>query len=269
MGSIVQATPPGSFTIPKTEFKKEYFDSAVWDKGYDVIVEKAFKCPCMTADNHPLTDCQNCLGLGWTFINPLQSRALIHSVNFSTQTKNWSELLIGTISVTLRDIERVGFMDKITIMNSPLINNKSTYSEVLTIRLDTATFVFLAYKPINIIGVWAFNGSNVPLVKLPESSYSVSLINPYVVNITYDFSTLPNFNNTISILYLHSMTYNILDLPHDIRNSYKVNNNGKEEQIILPINGIARKTQNIMDIAKRDGTGIQDNSFDKNIWNGL
>ena len=42
----------------------------------------------------------------------------------------------------------------------------------------------------------------------------------------------------------------------------------KDEQVNLPVNGIARKAHNVLTIAKRDGTGLQDNSFEGNIWNG-
>ena len=265
--SIVQATPPNSFGIPKTEFKKEYFDSAIWEKGYDVTIEKAFKCPCMTIDNSALPTCQNCLGTGYNFINPIKTKAFLHSINFSDHIKSWSEELLGTVSVTVRNVERLSFMDRITIINSAIIDNKVIFSEAKTIRGDIGNeFVFLSYRPIDIIGIYLFNNSTTKLILLTEDNYSISTANPYVINFNYDFSTILDFNGVCSVVFLHEITYHVLDLPHDIRNSFIVGYTGKEQQILMPINAIARKANNIMSLSNKNGLGLLDNSMVKNLW---
>jgi hypothetical protein len=158
-------------------------------------------------------------------------------------------------------IDRVSFMDRITIVNNTKIKNKSKFSDIVRVRdIDGSPFVFLAYKPTDIIGIYAFNGSSNLLVKIPSTDYSISSVNPYVVNFTYDFSAISGFNGFLSIYYNHEIQYHVIDIPHDVRNSYVKDEDGKEEQINLPINAYARKVHSVIDIANRDGTGVLDNS---------
>jgi hypothetical protein len=260
MNPITTASAPNLIAKPDPVFNKSLFEAAIWNKCYSVVMEKAIKCPCSTNQNQPLSDCRNCGGIGWFFINPIQTQALITNLNENTQYKNWSVELLGTISVSLRDSERIGNMDRITIVNNNLTDNKAYFSELITLRGDQFDeFVFLAYRPIDIIGIWLFESSTTKLHKLDVDEYEISSTNPYVIDFDFDFSTISNFNGTISVLYTHEVQYHIMDIPHLIRNSYKINNNGQDEQIVLPVNAIARRSHLIESIANRNGQGILDN----------
>ena len=102
------------------------------------------------------------------------------------------------------------------------------------------------------------------MVKIASTGDNISSDNGYVLNITYNLNTITNFNDTITVLYSHQIQYHVIDIPHDVRNSYVINNDGQEEQITLPINAYARKAHNVVEVANRDGTGLIDNS-DKTI----
>jgi len=261
---ITTQSSPNLIGQASPEFDLNSFEAALWSKGYSVLVEQAFKCPCRTNSNQPLTDCKNCLGVGWIFINPVKTKALITSINKDTKYKSWSEELIGTVSVSLMYKDGISFMNRITLVNNSNIENKSKYSDTVRVRdVDGEPFVFLAYKPIDLLRVYAFNGSDKALVKLPEDSYSVSDENDYVLNIDYDFSSMPEFNGYLTVLYTHELQYHVIDIPHDVRNSYIKNDDGQEEQINMPVNAYARKAQNVIDISNRDGSGVIDNSDQK------
>lgn len=263
---ITNQSSPNLIGQASPEFDLNSFEAALWSKGYSVTVEQAFKCPCRTNSNQPLTDCKNCLGTGWIFVNPVKTKALITSINKDTKYKSWSEELIGTVSASLMYKDGISFMNRITLVNNSKIENKSKYSDTVRIRdIDADPFVFLAYKPIDVLSVYAFNGSDKALVKIPEGSYSISPTNDYVLDIDYDFSSMPDFNGYLTVLYSHELQYHVIDIPHDVRNSYIKNEDGQEEQINLPVNAYARKAQNVFDISNRDGSGVIDNSDNKTV----
>jgi hypothetical protein len=203
------------------------------------------------------------LGLGWVFINSYETRALITSLNKNTQYKYWSPELVGTISVTLmaKDNNKLSQMDKITILGKT-----SHISEVLKLRTKTVSnvdedFVFLSYRPIEILSVYLFNGSTSKLTKLQPSQYSINSLNPYVLDLSDSITYPTNYNNSVSVHYSYEVQYNVVDLPHDMRASVKKNDYGQNEDFNLPIQAIARLAQDALGIVpNRDGTGLQDNN---------
>ena len=120
---VITTQSPNLIGQPSVEFRKNDFDAAIWNKGYDVIVEQAIRCPHNYKDNQAITTCQNCLGLGWVFVNPKQTKAIITSINTETKEKQWSEEKLGTIQVTTRDVDRFGNMERITLKNDSVTKN--------------------------------------------------------------------------------------------------------------------------------------------------
>lgn len=256
--TIRQATPPNLTGVPRTSFVKNNFDSSVWSFGYDVLLYDAIECPCKQSGSTNLSTCQNCLGLGWVFINPIQTKAIITALNKDTTYKYWSPEFKGTIAVTLRDTERLSFMDKIVLKG-----NTSVLSEVRPVQ-DTGTqkFIFTSYPVNSINSIFIFNGDSSPLLRLTSADYSISPDNPYVVKLSSGITYPTSFNGVVSIDYNHNVQYNVVDIPHDIRMSTKIDANGKNQKLELPIQAIAQKSHYINgDSPKYDGTGIQDNSF--------
>ena len=253
-------TPPNLIGLPKVNvFIKNDFNRAIWDNGYDVILESAISCPCKGVAAANLTDCSNCLGSGWVFVNPIETRAVITSINKETKYKEWSPEFIGTISVTFMDSDRFGFMDKITLKN-----HFGVISE--NVRLNPSSlegfekFIFTTYRIEEVLSVHVFSDINSDLVKLKNTDYEINQ-NKYVLDIKK--SALPLvLNGSISITYKHSVTYNIIDIPHDIRVSKEFDNNGTRKTINMPIQAIARKSQYELGVAtKYTGDNIINNSW--------
>ena len=259
--SIRQKTPPNLIGQPSVNLDLATFEAPIWQKGYDVQIEKAVKCPCK-ANNGNIGTCQNCRGTGWLFINPFKTRALITSINYSTEHKDWTLDKLGTVDVTVRNQDRITYFDRIT-----LINDYSIFSEVLTTRYDSATdtnFAFTSYKVTEIQDAFFYVSDSLPLQKL-EVGVDIEIkadSQGYILQIN---TALPaNFNSKLSVRYKHNVQYNVIDLPHEIRRSYKVNENGADQKILLPIHGVARRVHDISvfgNIPNFDGSGIIDNSY--------
>lgn len=255
--SIRTATPPNLIGQPRIEFNKNNFDATIWNKGYPVIHYDAIECPCK-GSTAPKVDCQNCLGLGWVFINPIETRAIMTAINVNTQYKYWSPEMKGTAALTTRDIERMSFMDKIVLKDK-----YSVMSEVKRVR-DTGTqkFIFASYPVVNVNILFLYKSSSEPLIRLQEGEFSVSESNPYVVLINSSVSLPTGFNGYVSIDYKYKLQYNVVDLPHELRSSIEINDDGKKIDYDLPVQAICQKSHYINgDSPKYDGTGIIDNSF--------
>jgi hypothetical protein len=66
---------------------------------------------------------------------------------------------------------------------------------------------------------------------------------------------------TISIRYIHKLQYHVIDLPHLVRDSYRIGADGKEEFQILPVNCIARLSHYVIDALNFAGDNVYDNSY--------
>lgn len=255
--TIRKSAPTNLVGTPTPTLNKPLFDANVWAYGYDVVVEKAIECPCrQDGSNSNQVNCQNCGGMGWVFINPTRTKAIITSINQDTKYKAWSQELIGNISTTFRDIDQASFMDRITLENESTI-----YSEVRTIRTSGMgqKFVFLAYKIDTIEDVFLFNGESQPLIRIPSTSYSVNPNNEYILNI--DTAAISgSTNGSISVRYRHRVQYNILDIPHVVRSAPDLNNLGQLKKQKMPLQYIARLSHYVLR-PNFNNTNIIDNSY--------
>jgi hypothetical protein len=256
--TFITATPPNLIGQPSVNFRQNDFEALIHTKGYDILIEKALRCPCEVDKTGIRSDCQNCFGTGYFFINPLKTRAIITGININSQYKDWSVERIGNVSLTVRDDdkENLSFMDKVS-----LTGKYAKFSQNLKVRYTNngvGAFVFTTYKIRQIEAVYAFDQPNAPLVKLSPENYSISTVNECVLNI--DSDEVP-VNGQLSVHYKHEIQYNVIDLPHELRASYIKNKDGREERIFLPMNAVARRSHFVLNEAMNfDGTGTQNNS---------
>lgn len=254
--SIVQSGAPANIGIKNPPLKKELFDEKTWAYGYDCLVYKAIECPCNTeGENTHLPTCLNCGGLGWTFINPLQTKALITSINSNTKYKEWSKEMLGTFSMTLRDVDTASFMDRVM-----LLTEQSSFTETRKVRdNDGSKFIYLSYPIVEVEDVFIFVAANQPLVRLSSSDYSISATNNLILNIN-STAISSSVNQNISIRYKHNVQYNILDIPHLLRSSNKLNSMGQLEKVTLPRQYVVRYSHFVL--GNNFSGGIQiDNTY--------
>lgn len=256
--TIVQATPPNLIGEPNVPLlEQNRFDAVIWNKGYDIILEQAIACPCRGKSGSAKPTCKNCLGVGFVFVNPIQTRAIITSINKDTKFKAWSPELTGTISVTVRDSERLSFFDKITFPT-----RTSIMSEVRMLASNAGDyFAFTSYKIKSINAIFMFNGDGNKLVKVDPALYSIK-DNRNIIDFDETLELPSPFNGVISVDYEHEVSYNIVDLPHDFRSAFVMNNNGVNEEHNLPIQGIAKRSHILLNESmKYDGSGFLNNNF--------
>lgn len=234
------ATPPSLIGQPDIGlFRKDDFSAAIWAKGYDVTLEQSISCPCKGISGAPKTDCQNCLGYGIVFINPLRTKVLVSSINRETKYQHWSPELIGTISVTARDEERFSVMDRITFNT-----RTSILSEVRKMRYTSTLlpFIFCSYKVTTIKNIFVFSTSSAKLIRLSSNDYTVNPDNKICVNFDENIDLPEGFNGVVSIEYEHEVTYNVVDLPHDFRSTFLTNERGQNVEYNMPVQAIARRS---------------------------
>ena len=311
MAKTVKIQPTPDLTgEPVIEFNKKGLEALVWTKGYDVIIESAIKCPCKTKNNDNLSTCTNCLGVGWVFINAVQDRAILSSINFDTQYKEWSGEKIGTVNVTVAARTSLAYMDKITVVDSDAKQSEVIYP----IPFNGNYFSYTIYDINSIQEIFQFISPDKPLLKLEETTdftfernkillvttpttdiTSLKAIVGYVSNqktllgddslYRFDLTStatpddnlvvLPDdiliatpgrwiklTNLVLSVRYFHKLQYYVLDIPHAVRNSYKKNNQGRDELQILPLNYIARLVHYVVDAQNFAGDNIINNSYE-------
>jgi len=90
MSNIRTQSAPILASQPKASFQNEAFDALVFQQGYRVQHEEARLCPCRSRDSgSPLVTCQNCRGFGLTFINPIETKAVISGINKKSKYVEW------------------------------------------------------------------------------------------------------------------------------------------------------------------------------------
>ena len=212
--SIRKASQASQINQGQVSFRNDDYSAIIGSKGYNIIIEKALRCPCEANGEHAKSDCQNCMGSGYFFINPLKTMAIASGINANTKYKEWSSELAGTISLTVRDDgqENLTFYDKITFTD--LVGR---YSEIVDLRENEegGDFVFTTYKVKQISEIFIYVASNQKLRRLDKSEYSINAINPCVIDL--NLATVPSqFNRSISIRYTHQIQYNVIDMPNEL-----------------------------------------------------
>lgn len=236
--------------IPRVDFISPDFDALVDNKGYDVVWERAIPCPCSHRQS-PHSTCKNCQGTGWTFINPTQIKAVAQSINKDTKYKEWSMELLGTISLTVKSMYHLNYMDKIV-----LIGAESPQSENLLVkRYKTDYYVNTIYKINSVFEIFKFVSENEPLSRLKEGEDFLYKGNKIL------FNTEMREGDSISVTYMHNPQYHVLDLNHDIRQTIVLDNLSREKDLLMPISAIARRAHNVLDSLNFEGDNLFDNSY--------
>lgn len=258
---VTETTPEEILVNHQPSFNKQEFDDAIFHKGYQIYLEKCLKCPCRIAANQqPLPGCYNCGGTGWVFINKKSTRAVIQSMNRQTKFQNWTAEDRGTVSVSLRDDDKIAWMDRVTILDL-----MGTHSEVLKLKKFGDRNVWTGkaiYYPLSIEHIFLFAGSEKPFAKLTTQEYEIQ---DSYVRVLRDLSGVQE--PTISIRYQHNPQYHIIDitreqmaqrgtLPADCDPNDPVQN----RLGWMPVHGVARRAHYIMDIPDRFGESLFDNT---------
>lgn len=246
------------------EFNKQDFDDSVYTKGYDVYIEKAIKCACvLKANGDALPNCRNCGGTKWVFVNKRLTKAVMQSMNKQTKFLNWSEVDRGTVSITVRDDDKLAFMDRVTNLN--LV---STYSETLQIKQTNNKLLAYTIYPIIVpTECYLFEDSDKPLKQLQLNTDFTISDNKFILNDSYKQYSIEELS--VSVRYTHFPQYHVLDINRDAMANLGAmhsceNPDLNKEYSPLLISAVARKAHYTMDESNIDGESLYDNSYSPN-----
>lgn len=252
--SIVTVAQPNRVGQPEVKFRPDDFDTAVFDKGYELIHESAVPCPCRVEGTQGAkSTCKNCGGIGWVFINPVRTRMLLQSLNLNTQYKLWGQEQPGTVMITTRKETELGFMDRLTISDS-LSQHKQVLFPLLR---DTSLIALTIYPIISIIDLFLYESDTLPLKRLtPGIDYSFDY-NVITLNDSYKTLSSPS----MSVRYRHNVQYHVTEMMKDVRNTYIFDSTGKDLNSRFPLHAMGRRAHNVLDIENREGDRLLDNSY--------
>lgn len=247
----------------RVDFQEDRFNVLIEQKGRDVIIEKSIPCPCKSKSTNQQSDCKNCSGTGWLFINPTRTKAIVQGMSISTDYKNWSELDRGTINISVKSTEELSIMDRVTVLDGESIS-----SEVLHFSLSDKgqLFSYSCYKIKEILYSGLFLSSNQSLKKLELNKDFTFRDNKVLLNLEYsdlrqyvaDYEYLED-SPSITIRYKHYPTYHILEMKRETMQSYLFSQN-RDLRIDLPVSGVARKVQYIDISRPLNNTPVLDNN---------
>lgn len=254
--SSVVKTPNLDLLGSRVDFTQSKFDTILLQKGKPVIFEKAIQCPCKSSGTNQQSNCKNCGGTGWVFINPEETRMLIQSMSLATDYKAWSEELRGVVKVSALKEEKISFMDRITDLNA-----SSYFNEVLHLVKKTPSiwFSYTSYKVKEVEYCALFQGVGVKLKLLTLNvDYTLSgnvftLINNTLLD--------PNQDTSITIRYAHAPSFHVIEIQRESMESLSLENNTNEIIQSMPVTFMAKRAHYILDAQNLAKDRIIDNSI--------
>lgn len=254
---VIASTPP-DFGSQQVHFDAKSFNDFITDKSVgSSTIERALRCPCrVEGAGNALADCCNCGGTGWFFIDKITTALACVSMSNMSKFVPWTEQNMGTVSVTYRPQDKLGFMDRIT-----LLELQSWYSDTRKVFLNkagNALFFFNTYFPIDVFYMYIFNGVGNPLIYVTPDKYTISNN-----KITIDFATFkPQYDAnegslSITLLYTHNPAFHVLDINRDLIKHFNDSNPAVSN---LPLHAIARKAHFVFEQPDFSGNSLYDNT---------
>ncbi len=255
---------PANVVNPNVGWNVDRFEELIYAHGYDAYIDRALRCPCCDKiSGQAQSTCLNCLGRGWFFIDRRETRIIAQSMNNVKKFQDWSELNHGTAKITARGSDKMGFMDRII-----LLQLEAYYSEILRpVLYKGEIFAYPVYEPLEITNIFLFVDDVSNLKPLTPEMYRIEGnriifdlgIQDFVVN--EDFTTMSSVPINISIRYSYYPVYHVLDANRELMKVRERNCSFTDEQLrAMPINVTCRKAHFIFD-AQKFGAELNNNNI--------
>jgi hypothetical protein len=248
----IQTLNPG---LP-ADFYDEDFKGSVKTKGYKVIHEKAYLCPCKSKESDHRSTCKNCGGTGYLYCNPTSTRMIISGIlsdgKFKEAAlKEWGLMDTGSVKITADPSDKLSFMDRITITNATSEHQMILYSRLTDDESQRFAFTKYNIKAIDFIGI--FQSETEKIKRLSEPTDYTFRDNIILLDSQY-----LNNDSAITIRYVHSPQFHVTDVIRESMTS--LINNGTEETI-LPVHAIGKRAHLIQEAENFNGDRLLDNSW--------
>lgn len=124
--------------LPPIQFQPELFENLIAERGMPIQWEMATLCSCVRADattGTPSFNCGVCYN-GNVFVNPQTLTAAVTNITSQRNAQIFGELAIGGIFVTVPGAYRLGFNDRITLLNQTMRYSELCEPAVATLKAD-------------------------------------------------------------------------------------------------------------------------------------
>lgn len=261
--AVAYRTPP-SVIDPRIGWRVGDFEKLIQTQGYDAYIDRAMRCPCVDrATGQALSTCKNCLGRGWFFIDRTETRVIAQRMDSRKHYQDWGEVNRGTASITTKGADKVGFMDRVI-----LLQLREFYSEILKPELfEGELLAYPVYEPLEINNMFLFLGDYTKLEPVPSGMYTLDKNKVVFDKQLLDILPVDDINQktpnmSISVRYSHYPVYHVIDINRElmkVRES-KLCSFDDNELRQMPISVSARKAHYIFDAQK-----FGDESFENTV----
>lgn len=240
---------------PRADFRVEDFNNIIYQKGRRVWYEKALKCPCKSKSTNSSSNCKNCGGLGWVWINGKETRMVITGVSFVGETKQWSEEERGMINVTCNTSEQLTQMDKITLLDANSIHQEVVHF----IRKGSVYYAWTTYPIKKLLYAGAFISVNESFQVLESADIEfgpknlIKLVNANLV-------ASENEDISITLRYFFASSYSIIEMKRETMQSFRYEQ-GAEVIQEMPLSAVARRLHLELNAPTLLGGGLLDNNY--------
>ncbi len=239
MTQIIAQINKENLTV-RQDFDVSKFNTKINEKGIDVYWEKMMWCPCRKdSTSQAITNCTNCNGSGYVWYDKQIIRALVSGASLNKNFIQWTEVLEGSIYVTVDPFYKVGWYDRLTVKDALTV-----FSEVhKTVAGVGGVINYTTHYPVsNIIRAAKYVGAAVGLYDININNINITS-NPLVIN---DNNIIAG--NSISLLYEYNPVYLVVDNLNDYRNTYVKNKLPIEQLQNAPIRILAKKMHLVLNL---------------------
>lgn len=250
---MLTKTPSITSDIQRVDFENEKYDKIIRDKGRSVIVEKSLICPCKSENSGGLSNCKNCGGYGWSFINPVRTRMIVQSMSISNDFKDWSEMSRGMIKISSKKDENICHMDKLTIEDATSFFTESLYAK----KVGQLFFAYTVYAIKDIEYCAFFRTVETTYQQLTRNVHYTIDGNVFTI---IDEDLIDDYDElSITLRYSHAPVYYVVDLQRESSETF-ILSFGSEVKIDLPITFMARRAHYVLNMENTNKNRILDNS---------
>lgn len=250
----IYVPPIESLLSTNVNFRLSEIDVAINRLGYLVEHSRALKCPCRSPGNgSQLSTCKNCGGTGWVFINPTETKMIMHSMGANVKQLAWSMEQVGNANVTaLSDLD-LSYMDRLVVKEA-----KVSMSQLLFgLPLDGQLLGFAHYPIKQVSELFLFVDAEKTLLKLNLGADFT--VDRHVVRFNDEFLKLDN--PTFSIRYTHAPCFHVLDLTREIMLSPVLDDDSIPAASRFPVSAVARRAHLLLAMENYQGNRLLDNSY--------
>ena len=234
---LIQQTPEDLVDYMQPRLDVDEFNKLNTDYGYNVTLENAIKCPCISRNmNMPLRTCISCQGLGWIFINKrINQRLVLQQMNRNLKYENWNEDNTGIVSITAKWANRLSVWDRITLQDG-----EDIFTENLNVN-ENANLVksaFTIYDVKEVKELLLFDTELTPPKSLIVGVDYTVTNNEIILTNKYQQTDVKILS--LSIRYVYQPQYLIIDIPRNFMSVEALNCQGELDRDNMPVKAIGR-----------------------------